>query len=109
MYNRQAYALGLLGGLPCRRKYPAGGQAPDCGRHSIGFQDKCFNKLKSIKACGTNIVIVSHSLGQIEEICDYSIWLKDRKLEMLGDPGRFTPAIWNYFRAVSYTHLMRML
>ena len=73
-------------------------QAPDCGRHSIGFQDKCFNKLKSIKACGTNIVIVSHSLGQIEEICDYSIWLKDRKLEMLGDPGRFTPAIWNYFR-----------
>ena len=43
-------------------------------------------------------MIVSHSLGQIEEICDYSIWLKDRKLEMLGDPGRFTPAIWNYFR-----------
>ena len=51
-----------------------------------GFQDKCFNKLKSIKACGTTIVIVSHSLGQIEEICDRSIWLKDGKVEMVGDP-----------------------
>ena len=36
------------------------------------FQAKCFNKLKEIKANGTTIVIVSHSLGQIEQICDRS-------------------------------------
>lgn len=40
------------------------------------YQAKCFNKLREIKAEGTTIVIVSHSLGQIEQICDRSIWIK---------------------------------
>ena len=32
------------------------------------YQAKCFNKLREIKAEGTTIVIVSHSLGQIEQM-----------------------------------------
>lgn len=50
------------------------------------FQAKCFNKLREIKANGTTIVIVSHSLGQIEQICDRSIWIKDGKIKMEGTP-----------------------
>ncbi len=50
------------------------------------FQAKCFNKLREIKAKGTTIVIVSHSLGQIEQICDRSIWIKNGKIQMEGDP-----------------------
>lgn len=50
------------------------------------FQAKCFNKLREIKAKGTTIVIVSHSLGQIEQICDRSIWIKDGKIQMEGTP-----------------------
>ena len=34
----------------------------------VNFQAKCFNKLIDIKKSGTTIVIVSHSMGQIEEI-----------------------------------------
>ena len=41
----------------------------------VNFQAKCFNKLREIKAQGTTIVIVSHSMGQIEQICDRSIWI----------------------------------
>lgn len=52
----------------------------------IKFQEKCFNKLKEIKKAGTTIVIVSHSLGQIEEFCDKSIWLKDGKIAMIDTP-----------------------
>lgn len=52
----------------------------------IKFQEKCFNKLKKIKKAGTTIVIVSHSLGQIEEFCDKSIWLKDGKIAMIDTP-----------------------
>ena len=48
------------------------------------FQMKCFNKLREIKASGTTIVIVSHSLGQIEEFCDRSIWVCDGKIRMQG-------------------------
>ena len=44
------------------------------------FQSKCFNRLKEIKAEGTTIVIVSHSLGQIEQVCERSIWIHDGKI-----------------------------
>lgn len=39
------------------------------------FQTKCFNKLKQLKDSGCTIVIVSHSLGQIEQICDRCFWI----------------------------------
>ncbi len=42
-----------------------------------GFQRKCFEKLRQIKASGTTIVIVSHSLEQIKSICDRVIWLDE--------------------------------
>ena len=51
------------------------------------FQDKCFKKLMEIKEKGTTIVIVSHSLDQIEKFCDRSIWIKDGKIEMDGSPA----------------------
>lgn len=50
------------------------------------FQEKCFEKMQSIKKSGTTIVIVSHSLGQIEEICDRSIWIDAGKIRMEGSP-----------------------
>lgn len=50
------------------------------------FQAKCFNKLKEIKANGTTIVIVSHSLGQIEQICDRSIWIHEGRIKAEGSP-----------------------
>ena len=50
------------------------------------YQAKCFNKLREIKAEGTTIVIVSHSLGQIEQICDRSIWIKNGLIEAEGTP-----------------------
>ena len=50
------------------------------------FQAKCFNKMREIKASGVTIVLVSHSLGQIEQICDRSIWFKDGVIEREGKP-----------------------
>ncbi|MDD6481307.1 MAG: ABC transporter ATP-binding protein [Lachnospiraceae bacterium] len=51
-----------------------------------GFQTKCFNYLKRIKAKGTTIVIVSHSMGQIEQICDRSIWIHEGRIKAKGIP-----------------------
>ena len=50
------------------------------------FQAKCFNKLREIKAQGTTIVIVSHALEQIEEICERSIWVRDGHIQQIGEP-----------------------
>ncbi len=41
----------------------------------INFQEKCFDRMREIKAMGTTIVIVSHSLPQIEQICERTIWI----------------------------------
>lgn len=52
----------------------------------VNFQAKCFNKLREIKSQGTTIVIVSHSMGQIEQICDRSIWIHEGKIKAEGVP-----------------------
>lgn len=56
------------------------------GVGDANFQIKCFNKLMDIKRKGTTIVIVSHSLGQIEQICERSIWIHDGYVRMEGAP-----------------------
>ena len=50
------------------------------------FQAKCLNELKEVKSRGTTIVIVSHSLNQIEEICEKSYWIQNGEICMEGDP-----------------------
>ena len=56
------------------------------GVGDANFQVKCFNKLKEIKKKGTTIVIVSHSLNQIEQICERSLWLQDGRVREEGMP-----------------------
>lgn len=56
------------------------------GVGDVSFQTKCFNKLMEIKEKGTTIVIVSHSLEQIEKFCDRSIWIEDGFIRESGIP-----------------------
>ena len=51
-----------------------------------GFQKKCFEKLKEIKANGTTIVIVSHSMDQMYKICDRLIWIENGLIRKEGIP-----------------------
>jgi ABC-2 type transport system ATP-binding protein len=51
------------------------------------FQKKCFNKLFELKRSGKTIVIVSHSLGQIESICDRAIWINNGQIAADGSPA----------------------
>lgn len=60
------------------------------------FQAKCFNKLREIKGNGVTIVIVSHSLGQIEQICDRSIWLNKGEIRLEGVPRLVHPAYMEF-------------
>lgn len=60
------------------------------------FQAKCFEKLREIKKSGITIVIVSHSLNQIEQICDRSIWLDGGKIRSFGTPREVHPIYLDY-------------
>lgn len=60
------------------------------------FQAKCFNKLREIKSHGTTIVIVSHSMSQIEQICNRSIWIHDGLIKEEGKPRIVDPHYMEY-------------
>lgn len=61
------------------------------GVGDANFQAKCFNRLQEIKASGTTIVIVSHALAQIEQICDRTIWINGGKICAEGTPRDIHP------------------
>ena len=49
------------------------------------FQDKCFAKLKELSQSDKTIVIVSHSLGQIEQLCSRAIWVYQGEIRQDGN------------------------
>ena len=48
------------------------------------FQEKCFAKLQELKKSGKTIVIVSHALDSIRELCDRAVWIYDGEIRMDG-------------------------
>lgn len=50
------------------------------------FQEKCLNKLKEIRARGTTVLLVTHSLQYIYEICDRCILLANGSVVAEGAP-----------------------
>ena len=51
----------------------------------VNFQKKCFDKIREFKKKGVTIVIVSHDLKSIEDICDKVIWLDHGKMVTYGE------------------------
>jgi len=50
------------------------------------FQEKCFKRITSFREKGTTILIVSHSMGTIEEMCQRAAWLDHGVLKFVGKP-----------------------
>lgn len=55
------------------------------------FQEKCFQKLQELKLSDKTIVIVSHDLGQIENLCTRAIWIHDGVVKMDDTPKEVIP------------------
>ncbi len=62
------------------------------------FQEKCFRRLKEIKANGTTIVIVSHALAQIEKICDRCLWIHEGEIKADGSPTEVNAVYMDFMR-----------
>lgn len=59
------------------------------------FQDKCFAKLNELKNSNKTIVIVSHSLGAIKELCTRAIWIYEGKVR---EDGKVDKVIEDYIK-----------
>ena len=49
------------------------------------FQQKCEERIKELMANDTTVLIVSHSIEQIERLCKHVMWLDHGHVKMLGD------------------------
>ena len=49
------------------------------------FQQKCMNRINNMKAKGTTILFVSHSMDQVRDLCNRVVWLEHGKVRKIGD------------------------
>ncbi|RJQ27230.1 MAG: ABC transporter ATP-binding protein [Peptococcaceae bacterium] len=52
------------------------------------FQKKCLDRMAEFKMRKKTIIIVSHSLEQLEKMCDTAIWLNQGRIQSMGEAGR---------------------
>lgn len=49
------------------------------------FQQKCEKRIADMMSGGTTVIIVSHSIEQIERLCSKIVWLDHGKVVMIGE------------------------
>lgn len=49
------------------------------------FQEKCEHRIADLMSGGTTVLIVSHSIKQIEQLCNHALWLEHGQIKMLGN------------------------
>jgi teichoic acid transport system ATP-binding protein len=50
------------------------------------FKEKSFAKMRELCAQARTIVLVSHGLRSIRELCDEAIWMHEGRIQMRDDP-----------------------
>lgn len=50
------------------------------------FQEKCYAKMKELKEEGTTVVMVSHDLNVIKQLCNRAIWIESGIIREEGNP-----------------------
>ena len=64
----------------------------------IKFRKKSSDKIRSLINSGITVLLVSHSVGQIRDLCNKAIWIDEGKLKMYGEVNEVCDA---YVKAAS--------
>jgi ABC-type polysaccharide/polyol phosphate transport system ATPase subunit len=60
------------------------------------FTRKCLDKIGEFRRRGKTILLVTHSLGLVEKMCDEAMWLRHGRKADVGDPKRVVDAYLTY-------------
>lgn len=52
----------------------------------MNFQRKCLDKMLGFKNHGVTMVFVSHSMADVERICDRVVWIEEHTVRKVGAP-----------------------
>ena len=66
----------------------------------LNFQKKCLDVMLDFKKRGKSIVLVSHSPGDIEQLCDRAMFLKEGFIDTIGKPAEVLDSYKNYMRSL---------
>lgn len=58
------------------------------GVGDVNFQKKSRDKIRSLMDGGTTVLLVSHSIPQIRELCDKAIWINNGNLIEIGEVNK---------------------
>ena len=61
----------------------------------IKFQRKSSEKLRSLIDSGITVLLVSHAVSQIRDICNKAIWIDNGELKMMGEVNEVCDAYVN--------------
>lgn len=65
----------------------------------IKFKEKSYNKMRElISDEHRTVVIVSHSLGTLRELCDEVLWIHDGKIKQQGEPETVLAAYQEFMK-----------
>lgn len=65
------------------------------------FQEKCRQKFIDFKEAGKTVILVSHSMGQVQDMCDHAAWLSHGELVKVGTASETIKA---YIDSLPSTH-----
>lgn len=51
----------------------------------VNFQKKCMQKINELREKGVSFMFVSHSIPQVRDICQKTIWIENSKVMAYGD------------------------
>ena len=56
------------------------------------FQNRCRTKFREMKEEGRTVILVSHSMSTVKDMCDEVAWLNQGELKMLGKTNEVVKA-----------------
>ena len=56
------------------------------------FSRRSFDRIMALKNLGKTILFCSHSMYQVDAICNRAIWLADGEVKLIGSPGKVIEA-----------------
>ena len=58
----------------------------------FAFQQKCERRMQEMRAQGTTLLYVSHSIDSVRAVCDYALWLNRGRVTMSGEVNEVVDA-----------------
>lgn len=64
----------------------------------IGFRKKSENRMREMMSGGTTTILVSHSMGQIRDMCTQVVWLEKGAMRGIGDTKKMCDEYEKYMK-----------